>query len=45
MESGFSVITKEIIKHLGKEFAVGTLKSLLECAICKEIIIGVYFLL
>lgn len=41
VEAGFYGITKKIIKCLGKEFADGTLKSLLECAICKETIIVV----
>ena len=38
VESGFDGITKEIIN---KETVESILKSLLECAMCKEIRIGV----
>jgi len=41
LESRFARIAKEIIRHFSKEFADSSLKSLIECAICKEILIGV----
>jgi len=41
LESGFAAVTKEIMKHFNKEMAETILKRILECAICKDFIIGV----